>query len=82
MIVNSVNGCRTDIDTHDCSDLLSLREKEVLTLIGKGKSSKEIACDLSISIHTINRHRQNILQKLHVNNSAQAFSIAHELHLL
>lgn len=82
MIVNSVNGCRTDIDTHDCSDLLSVREKEVLTLIGKGKSSKEIACELSLSVHTINRHRQNILQKLHVNNSAQAFSIAHELHLL
>lgn len=82
VIVNSASGIRMDIDTHDCSDLLSVREKEILILIGQGKSSKEIADVLSVSVHTVSRHRQNILQKLHVNNSAQAFGIAHELHLL
>jgi DNA-binding CsgD family transcriptional regulator len=62
--------------------LLSRREKEILILIGRGKSSKEIAEELSLSIHTVSRHRQNILQKLQVSNSAQAFGIARELHLL
>lgn len=81
-IVNSVDGTRMDIDTYDCSDLLSKREKEILALIGMGKSSKEIADELSVSVHTISRHRQNILQKLQVSNSAQAFAIASELHLL
>lgn len=81
-IVNSVDGTRMDIDTYDCSDLLSKREKEILALIGMGKSSKEIADELSVSVHTISRHRQNILQKLQVSNSAQAFGIASELHLL
>lgn len=82
IIVNSADGSRIDIDTYDCSDLLSRREKEILILIGRGKSSKEIAEELSLSIHTISRHRQNILQKLQVSNSAQAFGIARELHLL
>ena len=82
MIVNSADGSRIDIDTYDCSDLLSRREKEILILIGRGKSSKEIAEELSLSIHTVSRHRQNILQKLQVSNSAQAFGIARELHLL
>ncbi|WP_333492296.1 response regulator transcription factor [Phocaeicola coprocola] len=54
----------------------------MLILIGRGKSSKEIAEELSLSIHTVSRHRQNILQKLQVSNSAQAFGIARELHLL
>ena len=61
---------------------LSEREKEILQLINKGKMSKDIAQTLSISINTVNRHRQNILEKLQVNNSIEACRIAKELHLL
>jgi DNA-binding NarL/FixJ family response regulator len=43
--------------------------------------SKEIASDLSISINTVNRHRQNILEKLHVDNSIEACRIAKGLNL-
>ncbi|MCG4719976.1 response regulator transcription factor, partial [Bacteroides intestinalis] len=50
--------------------------------INKGKMSKDIAQTLSISINTVNRHRQNILEKLQVNNSIEACRIAKELHLL
>lgn len=56
--------------------LLSAREKEILQLIQAGKQSKEIAEVLHISIFTVSRHRQNILQKLSVNNSMEAVNAA------
>jgi DNA-binding CsgD family transcriptional regulator len=51
---------------------LSVREKEILELIQQGLRSKEIADKLFISVNTVNIHRQNILQKMHVNNSLEA----------
>lgn len=42
--------------------ILSEREKEILRCIRKGLSSKEIAATLYISVNTVNRHRQNILE--------------------
>lgn len=56
--------------------LLSAREKEILQLIQAGKQSKEIADILHISTFTVSRHRQNILQKLSVNNSMEAVNAA------
>lgn len=44
--------------------VLTPREDEVLKLIAEGRSSKEIARDLTISIKTVERHRANILAKL------------------
>ena len=67
---------------NDCSDLLSVREKEVLSCIEKGLLSKEIAEALQISQNTVNRHRQNILQKIGVNNSFEAVRIAKAMDLL
>ncbi|MCX6316085.1 MAG: response regulator transcription factor [Bacteroidetes bacterium] len=49
---------------------LSLREIEVIKLINKGYSSKEIASELSISVRTIEVHRHNILKKLKLKNTA------------
>ena len=62
--------------------ILSEREKEILRLIKQGKASKQIAADLHISIHTVNRHRQNILEKLSVNNSVEAVQAATEMGLV
>ena len=62
--------------------LLSVREKEILQLIKKGLLSKEIACRLEISIHTVNRHRQNILEKLSVNHSLEAVQTAERMKLI
>ena len=45
-------------------DVLTPRELEVLKLIAEAHSSKEIAKELVISIKTVERHRQNILEKL------------------
>jgi DNA-binding CsgD family transcriptional regulator len=57
---------------------LSEREKKVLNLISEGKLSKEIADSLYISVHTVNTHRQNILKKLKVKNSAEAVKYARD----
>jgi len=62
--------------------ILTDREKEILNLIKEGKPSKQIADILSISIHTVNRHRQNILEKLSVGNSVEAIMAATLMRLL
>jgi DNA-binding NarL/FixJ family response regulator len=52
------------------AQLLTTREKEVLELVAKGYSSKQIAYELCISKHTVESHRKNLLQKLKANNAA------------
>lgn len=47
------------------------REKEVLALVGGGYSTKEIAERLSISHHTVETHRKNLLKKYNAKNSAE-----------
>ena len=82
-IINTKTGEIFYVDTFEnCVDLLTLREKEILVLIGKGIISKEIAANLNISINTVNRHRQNILEKLNVSNSIEAVRTAEALNLL
>jgi len=82
-IVNTKTGESFYIDTYvNCTDLLTTREKEILVLISEGGISKEIAVRLNISINTVNRHRQNILEKLNVNNSIEAVRTASALRLL
>ncbi len=49
---------------------LSIREKEVVKAIALGKSNKEIADTLCISVHTVMTHRKNIATKLKIHNSA------------
>jgi len=73
MIINTVKGEIIVKDKLDYQNILSGRELEVLKYIGEGYASKEIAEFLSISINTVSRHRQNILEKLKVKNSVQAF---------
>jgi DNA-binding NarL/FixJ family response regulator len=51
---------------------LSEREKEILTLLVKGKSYKMIAADCFISIDTVNSHIKNIYEKLHVHSKSEA----------
>ncbi len=55
----------------DSYDLLSTREKEVLQLLAAGKSNRDIADLLFISISTVETHRNNIFQKLHLHNLAE-----------
>lgn len=55
---------------------LSVREKEILQLIAVGLASKQIADKLYISVNTVNTHRQRILEKLNVSNTAEAIRFA------
>ena len=61
---------------------LSKREKEILELVRKGLQSKEISDRLFLSIHTVNKHRQNIMQKMQTNNVLEAIDYASKLGLL
>jgi two-component system NarL family response regulator len=55
---------------------LTPREHEVLKLIADGKSDKEIAVRLSLSLHTVKTHVRSILSKLHAVNRREAARIA------
>src|ERR1700747_2458012 len=48
----------------DSYDLLTPREREILQLVAEGKSNKEIAGALNLSVYTIETHRSNIMEKL------------------
>lgn len=61
---------------------LSKREKEILEMVRKGMLSKEISNKLFLSIHTVNKHRQNIMQKMNTNNVLEAIDYARKLGLL
>lgn len=57
-------------------DFLSPREKEVLTLVAKGLSNREIAAHLFISENTVKNHLRSILEKLQTKNRQQAVHYA------
>ena len=49
---------------------LSSREMEVLQLIAEGEANKQIAGNLQISIKTVEKHRQNVMNKLRIHDTA------------
>lgn len=61
---------------------LSIREIEILKMVKSGLLSKEISDKLSISVHTVNTHRQRVLEKLEANNSMEAVITASKLGLI
>lgn len=74
-------------DNHKSSDriakiLLTKRETEILKLIGMELSTQQIAEKLFISKKTVDSHRQNLLHKLNVKNTAGLVNAAHKLNLL
>jgi len=61
---------------------LSPREREVVQLIARGRTNKEIAKRLSISVRTVERHRSSIMNKLGLQNRAELVAYAVQQGLL
>jgi two-component system, NarL family, response regulator NreC len=55
----------------DSYHLLTDREKQVLQLLAEGRSNKEVASLLELSLSTIETHRGNLMQKLNLHNTAE-----------
>ena len=55
----------------DTYHLLTDREKEVLQLLAEGRSNKEVAAVLDLSLSTVETHRANLMQKLNLHNTAE-----------
>jgi two-component system response regulator NreC len=55
----------------DSYELLTDREKEVLTLLAQGRTNKEAAAALEIGVSTVETHRGNLMQKLSLHSTAE-----------
>ncbi|HTS50466.1 MAG TPA: response regulator transcription factor [Bryobacteraceae bacterium] len=55
-------------DADDSYELLTDREREILQLVAEGKTNKEIATILNVSLYTVDTHRTHILQKLNLHS--------------
>jgi len=55
----------------DSYELLTPREREVLQMLGEGNSNKEVATKLNLSLHTVETHRGNVLEKLNLHSTAE-----------
>lgn len=60
---------------HSTPTILSKRELEIVRLLAQGLSSKCIADKLFISVHTVNTHRQNIIQKTRTKNTGELINL-------
>ncbi len=65
----------------DPADLLTKREREVLQLIAEGKTNKEVATKLNLSVYTVDSHRGKIMEKLNLHSTGELvrFAIKHGL---
>jgi two-component system response regulator NreC len=60
----------------DPLDLLTTREREVLQLIAEGKTNKEIATSLHLSVYTVEAHRGRVMEKLNLHSTGELVRFA------
>ena len=70
LIANYVRRIQTSI-SKDSYGLLTARETEVLQLVAKGRSNKDVAEELKIALETVRNHRKNLMKKLNLHNSRE-----------
>lgn len=75
-------GHMTGLDGHIIKPSLTRREMEVLSLLSKGFSNKEIAATLTIGSETAKTHLKNIFEKLKVDRRMKAVAVAKTIGLL
>jgi DNA-binding NarL/FixJ family response regulator len=68
----------TDYRRHvtDPIDLLTTREREVLQMIAEGKTNKEIAVALNLSVYTVEAHRGRVMEKLNLHSTGELVRFA------
>jgi DNA-binding NarL/FixJ family response regulator len=66
----------------DSYELLTDREREILQLLAEGRSNKEVASFLNISVTTVETHRGHILQKLALHSTAELILYAVRKHII
>jgi len=71
LVIETLKTGKLDNATEDPYDRLTLREKEVLQLIAQGKSNKEIAVLLDISVNTVAVHRARLMETLGLHRTAE-----------
>ena len=64
-------GLLVSPDTGEPAEKLTQRERQVLQLIAEGKSNKEIAGLLNLSVNTVSVHRANLMQALGIHRTAE-----------
>ena len=68
MLVQDYVRQMQDKDVEDSYELLTSRERELLQLVAEGKSNKDVANLLNLSVYTVETHRSNILSKLNLHS--------------
>ena len=79
MLSQLVDDFRTRVRTTDRLPrfaTLTPREKEVLKMLAEGNSVKEVACQLNLSVKTVEAHKFNLMRKLDIHNKAQLVQYA------
>jgi DNA-binding NarL/FixJ family response regulator len=63
------------------TEALTDRELQIFQLVGRGKSTREIANELNVSVHTIDSHREHIRAKLDLRNGTELIQRAVQWHM-
>jgi two-component system response regulator NreC len=71
MLVEDYMRQMRDRGVEDSFELLTTREREILQLLAEGKSNKQVAAVLNLSLYTVETHRGNIFQKLNLHSTAE-----------
>ncbi|HEX5625633.1 MAG TPA: response regulator transcription factor, partial [Saprospiraceae bacterium] len=79
---NKAQNTASNLNRFNAKYQLTKREKEILELIAKGKSNKDIAALLFISKDTVSVHRKNLMRKLNVKNASGLIKVAYEFNLI
>jgi len=76
VVLSGYLGDKAEGDSEDGVARLTDREREVLQLIAEGKTNKEVAHALSVSVNTVETHRKHIMEKLDLHNTAELVRFA------
>jgi NarL family two-component system response regulator LiaR len=75
-IARKVVASFSKVNVNDVNvETLTLREKEILNSLARGRMNKEVANELEISLGTVRKHIQHIYEKLHVNTRVEAVNL-------